>query len=318
MSLTIRANFDTQSVQVNTNKNRENIDATELKLGSMNPIDAKRASARKQAMKLIGDAWERDGKALAGIQEMKDSKATIVEEYLDLKSKINDLEKQKEQWREEYGVSADSEEQKDLELLEKYQNNKSGASFDSFSDEEKARLKELADAPLTDYQKKVLELNGVKDALDIELQKKENTLIAMTGSITNAELEMEKNQDMIKSQDAAEELIEAANKDIVGMLVDEAKEHLESVQEEAEEKAEKLKEQKEEREERLEETKERRKEQEKIIHDQIEANKLELDGNVQEQAVDHLAEAQKVVEQMMSKNHMVNEDLKGIEIDLKF
>ena len=140
----------------------------------------------------------------------------------------------------------------------------------------------------------------------------------MTGSITNAELEMEKNQDMIKSQDAAEELIEAANKDIVGMLVDEAKEHLESVQEEAEEKAEKLKEQKEEREERLEETKERRKEQEKIIHDQIEANKLELDGNVQEQAVDHLAEAQKVVEQMMSKNHMVNEDLKGIEIDLKF
>lgn len=318
MSLTIRANFDTQSVQVNTNKNRENIDATELKLGSMNPIDAKRASARKQAMKLIGDAWERDGKALAGIQEMKDSKATIVEEYLDLKSKINDLEKQKEQWREEYGVSADSEEQKDLELLEKYQNNKSGASFDSFSDEEKARLKELADAPLTDYQKKVLELNGVKDALDIELQKKENTLIAMTGSITNAELEMEKNQDMIKSQDAAEELIEAANKDIVGMLVDEAKEHLESVQEESEEKAEKLKEQKEEREERLEETKERRKEQEKIIHDQIEANKLELDGNVQEQAVDHLAEAQKVVEQMMSKNHMVNEDLKGIEIDLKF
>lgn len=318
MSLTIRANFDTQSVQVNTNKNRENIDATELKLGSMNPIDAKRASARKQAMKLIGDAWERDGKALAGIQEMKDSKATIVEEYLDLKSKINDLEKQKEQWREEYGVSADSEEQKDLELLEKYQNNKSGASFDSFSDEEKARLKELADAPLTDYQKKVLELNGVKDALDIELQKKENTLIAMTGSITNAELEMEKNQDMIKSQDAAEELIEAANKDIVGMLVDEAKEHLESVQEEAEEKAEKLKEQKEEREERLEETKERGKEQEKIIHDQIEANKLELDGNVQEQAVDHLAEAQKVVEQMMSKNHMVNEDLKGIEIDLKF
>lgn len=318
MSLTIRANFDTQSVQVNTNKNRENIDATELKLGSMNPIDAKRASARKQAMKLIGDAWERDGKALAGIQEMKDSKATIVEEYLDLKSKINDFEKQKEQWREEYGVSADSEEQKDLELLEKYQNNKSGASFDSFSDEEKARLKELADAPLTDYQKKVLELNGVKDALDIELQKKENTLIAMTGSITNAELEMEKNQDMIKSQDAAEELIEAANKDIVGMLVDEAKEHLESVQEEAEKKAEKLKEQKEEREERLEETKERRKEQEKIIHDQIEANKLELDGNVQEQAVDHLAEAQKVVEQMMSKNHMVNEDLKGIEIDLKF
>lgn len=313
----IKANFDNPVVTAPISKNRENIDASGLKL-SANPIDAKRMSARKQAMKLVSDAWERDNKAYVGIHDMENGKAIKAEEYRDLKNKINDIESQKEMWREEYGVEADSNEQKDLELLQKYQDNKNGASYDEFSDEEIARLKELQTTPLTDYQKKVLELNDVKDFVKKELQIKENELIALTGEVTNATLDMEKNQDMLKSKDAADSLLEAASKDIVGMLVDEAKEHVEEKAEEVEEKAEKLKAQKEERAERLEESKERRDEQERIIHNQIEADKIEMDSAVKEQTVDHLAEAQRAIEKVMNNNHMVNEDLKGIEIDLKF
>ena len=39
---------------------------------------------------------------------------------------------------------------------------------------------------------------------------------------------------------------------------------------------------------------------------------------INSQAVDHLSEAQQQVEQLMKNNNMVNEDIKGIEIDLNF
>lgn len=318
MSLVIHSKLDNPNAPITVNSNKSNTNKASFKLNPISLIDDKRTSARKQAMKLVGDAWKRDNEAYAGIQEMKDGKAVKVEEYLDLKNKIKYIEKQKDLLQEEYGISADSQEQQDLELLQKYQDNKTGASYDSFSNEERKRLKELAEMPLTDYQKKALELNGIKDSIDIELKQKESSIIAMTGSITNAEINMEKNQDMLKSQDAAEALMEAASKDIVEMLVDEAQKHIDSVQEEAEEKAEKIKEQKVEREERIEEAKERKEEQEQIIHDQIEADKLEAGNKVQEQSVDHLEEAQKVVEKLMNDNNMVNEDIKGIEIDLTF
>ena len=47
-------------------------------------------------------------------------------------------------------------------------------------------------------------------------------------------------------------------------------------------------------------------------------DKLELDNSINSQAVDHLSEAQQQVEQLMKNNNMVNEDIKGIEIDLNF
>ena len=46
---------------------------------------------------------------------------------------IGNISAEKDKLRETYGISKDSQEQKDLELLEKYQNNKLGIFSDDFS-----------------------------------------------------------------------------------------------------------------------------------------------------------------------------------------
>lgn len=274
-------NFSLNNKEVKNNE--KSIDARNLNLNfQMDGVDAKRKNAKKQAMKLISDAWERDEKTARGIKTMQEEKNQKVSEIQELKSRIKDIDENKEQLRQEYGVSEDSEEYKDLKLLEKYQNNKTGASFDDFSDEEIERLKELQNTPLTEYQKKSLELNGVQNAIDVEIQKGENSLIAMNAAISDAKLEQVKSQVMLKSQDAAGQILDAANKDIIGMLVDEAKEHIDNTFEEEEEKAEEIKEKRE------------------------------------EQTVDHVMEVQKNLYKMMKDNYLINEDLMGIEIDLNF
>ncbi|MGN0328602.1 MAG: hypothetical protein ACI4D4_06440 [Lachnospira sp.] len=274
-------NFALNNKEVKNNE--KSIDARNLNLNfQMDGVEAKRKNAKKQAMKLISDAWERDEKTARGIKTMQEEKNQKVSEIQELKSRIKDIDENKEQLRQEYGVSEDSEEYKDLKLLEKYQNNKTGASFDDFSDEEIERLKELQNTPLTEYQKKSLELNGVQNAIGVEIQKGENSLIAMNAAISDAKLEQVKSQVMLKSQDAAGQILDAANKDIIGMLVDEAKEHIDNTFEEEEEKAEEIKEKRE------------------------------------EQTVDHVAEVQKNLYKMMKDNYLINEDLMGIEIDLNF
>lgn len=72
----------------------------------------------------------------------------------------------------DYGVDKDSQEQKDLELLEKYQNNRYGSAEDTFSKEELERLKELQNTPLTEYQEKVLKLNSSQIHLRMKLVRR--------------------------------------------------------------------------------------------------------------------------------------------------
>lgn len=125
-------------------------------------IEARRNNAKKQALKVVSDAWKSDNKSADSIADMEGLKQSKVSEMNEIRAKMKDIENTKKSLQEEYGVADGSQEQKDLELLEKYQNNMNGSSYDQFSDEELSRLKELQNAPLTEYQKKVLNLNSMK------------------------------------------------------------------------------------------------------------------------------------------------------------
>ena len=95
-----------------------------------------------------------------GIGELREHINRNLEDVSELSGRLDYISKEKEAVREKYGIDQDSQEQKDLELLEKYQNNRAGVSDDSFSKEEIERLRELQNIPLTDYQKEVLKLNS--------------------------------------------------------------------------------------------------------------------------------------------------------------
>lgn len=301
-------------------KNLQTVSAKDLNIGpgAGSVIDAKRGLARKQAMKLVSDAWGRDQKFSNTIADMENEKKSLVDELNELKRRMGDVDGLKSRYMEEYEIDPESEEQKDLELLEKYQNNKYGAFSDKFSEDEIKRLKELQDKPLTEYQEKVLSVNYIKDSLSVEQEKVKNQIKGLAQSIGDAKVEQEKSQDMLDAQDAAETILDASGKEILGMMYEEGKEHLDEEEKKQEEKAEKVAEEKEEKEERLEKQKENRAEQEELLHDTENARKLELDMKAEKTMTSQVEEAQKSIQKILVDNHMVNEDIKGIEIDLRF
>lgn len=332
MSLTIRSTMNNQAAAQgidNTDKNTDNskqtknrktINASELNLKPCNDnqIDAKRLRARKQAMKLISDAWKSADKTDKNIEDMKLDKLNKLDEITELKNKVSDLENEKEAYRVDYGVDKDSQEQKDLELLEKYQNNRYGSAEDTFSKEELDRLKELQNTPLTEYQEKVLKLNSSQIHFKDEIGQKELKIACTTASIALAEIDRDKSQEMLKAQDSADQIIGAVEGEVKNLLVAEGKDNIEDKAEGNKEKADEAEKKQEEQQEKIDEKRKERKEQEEIIEGQAEADKLEMNASVKGNDIDHVTEAQKQIVRIMKDNKMLNEDIKGIDIDLNF
>ena len=119
-------------------------------------IQQKRNQARKQAMKLINDAWDADKKAADGIDALNKDKQEQLDKLREYKQSLKDVDEREKQLQEEYNIDPDSQEQKDLELLKKYQNYSNGSDYADFSKKEIERLKELQNTPRTEYQDKAL------------------------------------------------------------------------------------------------------------------------------------------------------------------
>jgi len=285
---------------------------------SKEQIEKKRKLAQKQAMKLVKDAFSGDQATKQNIEDLKAQKAEKVAEYQEKMQQIGNISAEKDKLRETYGISKDSQEQKDLELLEKYQNNKLGFFSDDFSKEEIDRLKELANEPRTEYQKQVLSLNGKKAALQSDADLMQQQIMVLTQNQSDAKVDQLKSQDMLKAGDAAEEIQKAASDEIVGMVIADAKEKLDKELEEKKAEAEKKAEEKEEQDERIEKAKEERKEDREMIEGDLDAEKLQADASIQKQSVTQSEETTQRINQIMKKNHLINEDLKGIEIDVNF
>ena len=253
-----------------TADNRKTIDARKLgnylNANNVNPgnnsgddisdrISDKRNSARNKAMKLINDAWERDNETSQGIKDMQDSKEAVVTEIREANSKICDIDKELDNLKELYGVESDSADKTDL----------------------------------TEYNEKVKELNDLKKEYSKQVENGKLSVKAMTESITDVKIDQLKSQDMLDSKEAADTIIEAAEKDIVSMAILEGKEHIDEKAEEAKEKTEEAKE-------KAEEAKEE---------------------EVKEKAEDNVTKAQEEIQKLMDINNMIDEDIKGIEIDIQ-
>ncbi len=298
---------------------RKTVDARSLKVGDRaDLIDAKKENARNKAMKLISDAWGRDEDATKRREMLGELKKEAWGEYTDLKGKVEYADVQKQDIKAKYEIAAGSDEQKDLELLIKYQNNKMGVSSDEFSEEEVERLTELQTAKLTDYQKEAISVNNEQIQLKKMLRDAENKLISLTQNIKDSKVDQLKSQDMLNAVNAAEDIMDAANKEIKGLLVQDG---IDEVNEKAEETAEQIKEnseRREEQEERIEEAKEERKEQEEIIENSVEKDRLDMNVKASANTDAQVKDAQIRIQKIMDENNMINEDIKGIKIDLNF
>ena len=287
-------------------------------LGQGNQIEQKKQTARRQAMKLITDAWGRDELASQSIKDMEQQKADYVEQMQEAKEHEKTFEKGKKELQEQYGVADDSQEQKDLELLEKFQNYKNGSHDESFTKEDVDRLKELQNLPRTEYQEKALRLNQIAGSMKVTASNAKDKLIELTDTIAKAKTDQAKSQDMLKAGSAADDILEASNKEIMGLLIQDGKEHIDKEQEEAQKKAEEQKEKRDEQQERIDEAKQERKEQEELIKGQAEADSAEQDLSLQRKTTNNVEAAQQNIRNILEDNNLLAEDLKGNKIDFNF
>lgn len=363
---------------------RSGVDAQEQRkrktvfMGDLNvlkdPVTQRKLYARQKAFKMISDAWDGDRKIDRNIQDIRDRLGQLHEEKDANLEVIAEGEAQKEALRLQYGVAPDSQEQKDLKLLEKkadadrhpdevflteeerarlkeIEGRRPGTKEDfellqrkaeaeeqgteaAFTEEEMARLKEMEGIPLTEYQKRCMEIDGFQQIYEKKNDLIDDKIAACNGSIRAIRQERLKFREMEKAQTKAESVMEAAGKEIVGMLMEEAKDHVDEEYEEMREEAEKKAEEKAEEEEKIE----NRKEDQAALEDRIDEaqakkeEREELRREKEEQSREdasllndildagmgpagNVSDAQVDVKNMLHKMKLLEEDLKGSTVD---
>lgn len=295
------------------------------------PIALRRQQAQKKAMKFVQDAWNSDRKidqSQEEIRALQRAQWDDVEYNIEL---VQECKERKENLRQQYGVDMDSQEQQDLELLMK------GAHYDPdnpLTEEESARLEVLQEQPLTEYQKKCLEINDEQYLFENRGRAATENAVELQRSLTDMKIERLKFHKMADARNNAEKVMEQASEDIQGMLIGEAKDHVDETYEEKREEAEKKAEEKEAEEEKIE----LRKEQKELMEARVEEARTdshEAESAQKEQEKDAREEASLLkdmaeagmdvagsgavvkdeIKDILNKMKLIEADIKGIEVD---
>lgn len=271
-------------------------------------IQQRRAQAQERAMKIVGEAWGGDRKIDEEIGRSKERLKMLREEIGEAQDNVKSLTESQEALSKSYGIEADSQEQQDLDLLAKAQASKHISSgVKELSEEEQERLAEISKGERTEYQKRWLELNEQSWTSRDTIFRNKLKVEVENAVIRGIREERRKSHEMVNAQGQAEDVMEAARDEIIGMVTDAAKDHIDEEQEKREEEAEAIKEKKEEQEEILEERKEKEDELEELMEDMPVDEATNLDS-IQK-------EIQKEIQDVVNKMNLVAEDIKGAKVD---
>ena len=271
-----------------------------------NKLLQKKKEAQEKAMKVVGDAFAGDMEIDNDILERRDKIAALEQENQKLQNQINDINKQQDELMEQYGITADSQEQKDLELLRKKDKCLMGERVE-FTQEEYERISELESEGLTEYQKRQREWDAEKNHFQKELDKNKEEILVENAIIRGTKLERLKHAPMAKAQKEADAIMDAASKEIIGMIMEEAKDTIDEEAEDEQEKAEKLEEIQEEKEAFIEKQKEKREETEELLEN-MPMEELVHMGQLKD-------EIKQEIKNIVSEMKLVAEDIKGAMVD---
>lgn len=275
------------------------INASQLNL-MQDPIQARREQAQKEAMDILRGQFEADGAIDTDLKERRGRIAQNKETAAAALKEINAISEEQEKLKEAYGIEADSQEQQDLELRMKFNKAMKPDSQEQLTEEEWERYQELG--PMTEYQKAAMELEADKGKWRKEIDEAQKVITSETQVIRATQQEVVKHHGMDDAVAAKEEYLKAASKEIIGMLIEEGKDHIEEKVEEAVEKGEKLKEEKEELEELREEKKAEREENTPQPEELLDLHKIQKDVEEQLNAI-------------LEEQKLLKEDLKGLKVN---
>lgn len=277
-------------------------------------VSDKFAQAQKSAVKRLMDQFESDLAIDEGMEESETLIGELEKHAVGAGQKLKELDERREEIMKRYEIAPDSQEQKDLELVQK----ENAAKKDPFNEElkltpeEKERLKEMP--PLTNYQKEMLECDKEEEKYRGILNDNRQDIIIENATIHATKKALLKTHPMVDAKKDAEAIIKNALKEQVGDLMQEG---VDKVDEDMEEEK---KEQLEAREEALEEKIRREKMKKEEAEQERENQELqETVFSATMQAVSGSQQAilnlQTDVKTLIQDQIVLDVDMKGLRVD---
>lgn len=276
---------------------------------ALDPIAAKKEQAQKKAMQIIQDAFSGELAIDNDIDARMQKIGSLRKEIADNQRAVKSIEDDRAALREQYGVDADSQEERDLQLLAKEAGSKFSGSGIVLSNEEKKQLATIKEQGLTEYQQRSLEMKEYEQPYADAVTDAQNEIKTENAVINGIKLERLKTDPMGKAQKQADAILDAAGKEIIGMLLEEGREHIDEKQDEEKEKADKAIEKQEKLKERIDASNAKKKEQEELVEDVIEATEKLVSGS------NKISDAKQEIKDMMNKMKLVEDDIKGAAVD---
>lgn len=181
--------------------------------------------------------------------------------------------------------------------------------------ERKAELADRMDLTDEEYLEEMREIEEAEGYFGAQIMNGQMMVEGTEKALTDIHLERLKSAPMVEATEDADKILEAANKEIIGMLKDEAKEHIdeenEKRTEEAEEKAEKEKEE----EERIEAMKAKKEEREEKEGASPETDHITAASKHMVKIAETDEKVQQELQNIVNQMKLDLEDLKGAAVD---
>lgn len=255
-------------------------------------IQQKKSEAQQRALKIVGDAWNMDKEIDDEIRVREEESKVLREDNQEALENLKDVNQRMEELRDAFGISPDSEEQQELERI---------------IQKRKSPTVSLEEEELTEYQKRALALDDEATFYRKQIAANNGKVLENSETVKAIRKERIKSHTMVDAQKEAEEVMDAARDTAVGLVMEEAKEHLDEEQEKREEQAEAIEEKKKEQEEIQEKRDEREKELEELIKDMPVEEAASLDQTMEE--------VKQQIQKVLNEVNLAAEDIKGAKVD---
>lgn len=266
----------------------------------------------KQAMHGVTSVNQAEKRMDASIADIKENVRLLQKEREEADAALNDMERKMQQAKVDYDVADGGQEEKDLELLKKQFDIAHHRISGTLTKEEQKRLEEME---RTDYHNLSMEFYEQADYWKEKLGDISKQMDAASYVIRRVRIMRLESDAMEEAKRAKEELLEAASKETVGILKDEAVDALDEKAEEIKEAAEAGKEEKAQKDEQIQKAKEKKEEAEAktdAIRDNASklAEGVSLDGKA-------VCELDMEIKKVLEEEKLLEEELKGMRVNLK-
>lgn len=203
-----------------------------------------RVKAQRKALKVIAGQFTNDKKIDDRIESGNNRVKEIENEITDISTELARSKESRAKLKEDYGITEDSTEEKNMPLLEKQRQSLKKDSKVKLTEDEKAAIEKMG--PQTEYQQAALSLNGIDEEYNRRLKEANDLRQYEADTVKGIKKALLKVHPMVDASSQAEDIIKEANDKVIDTLIVEAKDSVdekfdkikEDAQKTAEEKAE--------------------------------------------------------------------------------